>query len=100
MRSPVGVRTTRILYQPMDVAKYVANGQVYALPPLYSIFLSGVALFPGMPFSAQFAQIVLSTIAIALVFTLGRMLHSSATGLWASAASAASVSNIFSVWST
>jgi len=83
-----------------DVAKYVANGQVYALPPLYSIFLSGVALFPGMPFSAQFAQIVLSTIAIALVFTLGRMLHSSATGLWASAASAASVSNIFSVWST
>jgi hypothetical protein len=82
-----------------DVAKYV-HGQVYALPPLYSIFLSVVALFPGLPFSALLAQTVLSTIAIALVFLLGRMLHSSAAGLWASAAYALSVSNIFNVWST
>jgi hypothetical protein len=83
-----------------DVAKYAVNGQVYALPPLYSIFLSVVALFPGLPFSAQVAQIVLSTISIALVFTLGRMLHSSATGLWASAAYALSAPSILGVWST
>jgi hypothetical protein len=83
-----------------DVAKYEVHGQVYALPALYSIFLSVIALFPGLPFSAQLAQIVLSTIAIALLFTLGRMLHSPATGLWASAAYAASASSIFNVWST
>jgi hypothetical protein len=83
-----------------DVARYVAHGQVYALPPLYSIFLSVVALFPGMTLTAQLAQIVLSTIAVALVFVLGRLLHSTATGLWASAAYAASASSIFNVWST
>jgi hypothetical protein len=83
-----------------DVAKYVAAGRVYALPPLYATFLSVFLLFPGMPFTAQVAQIVLSTIAIVLVFALGRMLHSTATGLWASGAYALSVSNIFAVWST
>ncbi len=83
-----------------DVAKYVAAGRVYALPPLYATFLSVFLMFPGMPFTAQFAQVVLSTIAIVLVFALGRMLHSTATGLWASAAYALSVSSIFNVWST
>jgi hypothetical protein len=83
-----------------DVAKYASNGQVFALPPLYAIFLSLIALFPGLPFSAQLAQIVLSTMAIGLIFVLGRILHSSAAGLWASAAYALSVSSIFGVWST
>ena len=83
-----------------DVAKYDAAGRVYALPALYSIFLSFIALFPGMPLTAQLAQIVLSTMAIVLVFALGRYLHSPAAGLWASAAYAASFPNIFNVWST
>jgi hypothetical protein len=83
-----------------EVAKYANNGQVFALPPLYSIFLSLIALFPGLPFSAQLAQIALSTLAIGFIFMLGRILHSSAAGLWASAAYALSVSSIFGVWST
>lgn len=83
-----------------DVAKYVINGQVHALPPLYSIFLSVFALFPGLPLSALVAQSVLSTIAIALVFMAGRMLHSSTTGLWASAGYAVSVPAIIGVYST
>jgi 4-amino-4-deoxy-L-arabinose transferase-like glycosyltransferase len=83
-----------------DVAKYVINGQVHALPPLYSIFLSLLALFPGMPLSALIAQIVLSTLAIAFVFMAGRLLHSSATGLWASAGYALSAPTILNVWST
>lgn len=83
-----------------DVAKYFAHGQQFVLPPLYSIFLSWVALLPGLPLSALLAQSVLSTIAIGLVFALGRTLHSSTTGLWASGAYAASASSIFNVWST
>ena len=83
-----------------DVAKYDAAGRVYALPALYSIFLSFIALFPGMPLTAQLAQIVLSTMASVLLFALGRYLHSPAAGLWASAAYAASFPNIFNVWST
>ena len=83
-----------------DVAKYHAGGRIYALPALYSIFLSFVALLPGLPVTALVAQIALSTIAIVLVFALGRYLHSSAAGLWASAAYAASFPNIFNVWST
>ncbi len=83
-----------------DVAKYVINGQQHALPPLYSIFLSIVALFPGLPVSALLAQTVLSTISIALMFVLGRTLHSSAAGLWASAGYALSAPAILNVWST
>jgi len=83
-----------------DVAKYVINGQVHALPPLYSVFLSIVALFPGLPISALLAQIVLSTISIALVFVLGRAVHSTPAGLWASAGYAVSVPTILNVWTT
>jgi 4-amino-4-deoxy-L-arabinose transferase-like glycosyltransferase len=83
-----------------DVAKYVINGQVHALPPLYSVFLSVVALFPGLPISALLAQIVLSTISIALVFVLGRAVHSTRAGLWASAGYAVSVPTILNVWTT
>jgi 4-amino-4-deoxy-L-arabinose transferase-like glycosyltransferase len=83
-----------------DVAKYAVGGQVFALPPLYSIFLSVLALFPGLPLSALLAQIALSMMATALVYMVGRMLHSRATGLWASAGYALSVPTILNVYST
>ena len=83
-----------------DAVKYEINGQIHALPPLYSVFLSFLALFPGVPLSIQIAHVVLSTAAIGFVFALGRMVHSSATGLWAAAGYAISIPVIFNVWSS
>jgi len=83
-----------------DAVRYEINGQIHALPPLYSVMLSVLALMPGLPHSALVAHVLLSTIAIAFVFGLGRLVHSTATGLWAAGAYALSVSAIFNVWST
>jgi 4-amino-4-deoxy-L-arabinose transferase-like glycosyltransferase len=83
-----------------DAVTYSINAQHHALPPMYSAFLSVFALFPGFPLSAQVAQVVLATLAIVLMFELGRLLHSPATGLVAAAAYAIWIPNIFNVWST
>src|SRR4051812_39857082 len=79
---------------------YMINGQQHALPPLYSVFLSLFALFPGFPSSAIVAQLVLGVVSNALVFVLGRQLHSVRTGLIAALGYALWVPNIFGVWST
>ena len=83
-----------------DAVTYSINAQQHALPPMYSVFLSFFALFPGFPLSAQVAQVVLGTIAILLVFELGRLMHSRAAGLVSAAAYALWVPSIFNVWST
>ena len=72
----------------------------YVLPPAYPVFLSLFALFPGYPFSAQVGQIFMSTATVALLFFLGRQLHSERTGLIAAAIYAAWLPNIIAVWST
>jgi len=72
----------------------------YVLPPAYPVFLSLFALFPGYPFSAQVGQVFMSTATIALLFFLGRQLHSERTGLIAAAIYAAWLPNIIAVWST
>ena len=72
----------------------------YVLPPAYPVFLSLFALFPGYPFSAQVGQIFMSTATIALLFFLGRQLHSERAGLIAAAIYAAWLPNIIAVWST
>ena len=72
----------------------------YVLPPAYPVFLSLFALFPGYPFSAQVGQILMSTAAIALLFFLGRQIHSERAGLIAAAIYAAWLPNIIAVWST
>jgi hypothetical protein len=79
---------------------YTINGQQHALPPLYSVFLSLFALVPGFPSSAIVAQVLLGVVSNALVFALGRQLHSVRTGLIAAVAYALWVPNIFGVWST
>src|SRR5687767_279524 len=79
---------------------YLINGQRHALPPLYSVFLSLFALFPGFPVSALAAQVALAVGANWVVFALGRSLHSTRTGLLAAAGFALWVPNIFNVWST
>ena len=83
-----------------DAVRYDINGQVHALPPLYSVFLSFIALFRGLPLTAQVAQVLLSTASIGIVFGLGRIVHSPAAGLWAAGAYAVSIPSIFGVWST
>ncbi len=72
----------------------------YVLPPAYPVFLSLFALFPGYPFNAQVGQVFLSTLTIALLFVLGRQLHSERAGLIAAAVYACWVPNIVAVWST
>jgi hypothetical protein len=83
-----------------DAVKYEIKGQVHALPPLYTVFLSVIALFPGLPQTAQLAQVLVSTAAIFVMFQLGRLIHSTSAGLWAAGAYAVSVPAIFAVWST
>jgi hypothetical protein len=83
-----------------DAVTYDLEGRRHALPPGYSIFLSLFALFPGFPLTAQIAQILLAVASIALVFDLGRTLHSPWTGVVAAAGYAIWVPNIFGVWST
>ena len=83
-----------------DAVTYTINGQRHALPPMYSVFLSMFALWPGFPLSAQVAQVGLAVVSIALVFALGRRLHSTRAGLVAASLYALWVPNIFNVWST
>jgi hypothetical protein len=83
-----------------DAVTYTINGQRHALPPMYSVFLSLFALWPGFPLSAQVAQVCLAVVSIALVFALGRRVHSTRAGLIAAAVFAVWVPNIFGVWST
>jgi len=79
---------------------YTINGQQHALPPMYSVFLSAFARWPGFPLSAQVAQTILAAVSIALVFALGRRMHCARSGLVAAAVYALWVPNILNVWST
>ena len=79
---------------------HVINGQRHALPPLYPVFLSVFALFPGFPLTAQLAQIVLGGLSTLLIFALGRRIHSPTAGLIAAGAYAVWAPNILNVWST
>jgi 4-amino-4-deoxy-L-arabinose transferase-like glycosyltransferase len=83
-----------------DAVTYRINQRRHALPPGFSVFLSLFLLFPGFPLSAQLAFIGLGLFSIAVLFDLGRLLHSSRAGLIAAAASALAVHNIIGVWST
>lgn len=76
------------------------NGREHALPPGYPVFLSFFAMFPGFPRTAQVAQILLAVGSVALVFLLGRLIHSTTAGLIAAAGYALWVPSVFSVWST
>ena len=83
-----------------DAVTYTINGQRHALPPMYSVFLSLFAQFPGFPLSAQVAQMLLAIPSIWMVFWLGRLIHSPRAGLIGAAGYALWVPSIFNVWST
>lgn len=83
-----------------DAVTYRINQRRHALPPGFSVFLSFFLLFPGFPLTAQIAFIALSLCSIALLFDLGRLVHSPRAGLIAAGAGALAVHNIIGVWST
>ncbi len=83
-----------------EVVKHSVEGRNYTLPPLYPVFLSLFALFPSFPFTAQVGQVLLATLAIAMVFELGRQTHSVRAGLIAAVVYALWLPNVIAVWST
>jgi 4-amino-4-deoxy-L-arabinose transferase-like glycosyltransferase len=83
-----------------DAVQYSIAGRQHALPPLYAVFLSAFIAFPHFPLTARLAQILLAVVAVALVFALGRIIHSPRAGLLSAAAYAIWVPNILNVWST
>lgn len=64
-----------------EAVYYVWGGRLYTLPPLYPVFLSIFALFPGYPLSAAIAQLILNGVTVALVVLLGTRLHNFRSGL-------------------
>jgi hypothetical protein len=74
------VETGRFRWTYAAVA-YPWGGRVYALPPLFSLYLAPFAAFAGYPFNAFVGLAVLNALAIPLVVRLGRQLHSLGAGL-------------------
>ena len=60
---------------------YPWGGRVYALPPLFSIYLAPFARFASYPFNAFVGLAVLNALAIPLIVRLGTRLHSLTAGL-------------------
>jgi len=82
-----------------DAATYRIVNRRHALPPGFSVVLSLFLQYPGFPLSAQIAFMLLGIASLALIFELGRLVHSPRAGLIAAAASAVAVHNIIGVWS-
>jgi Dolichyl-phosphate-mannose-protein mannosyltransferase len=64
-----------------EAVAYTWGGRVYALPPLFSIYLAPFARFASYPFNAFVGLAVLNALAIPLVVRLGTRLHSLTAGL-------------------
>jgi hypothetical protein len=64
-----------------DAVAYEWGGRVYALPPLFSIYLAPFARSTSYPFNAFVGLAVLNALAIPLVVRLGTRLHSPTAGL-------------------
>ena len=64
-----------------DAVAYPWGGRVYALPPLFSIYLAPFARFASYPFNAFVGLAVLNALAIPLIVRLGTRLHSLTAGL-------------------
>lgn len=64
-----------------EAVAYPWGGRVYALPPLFSLYLAPFAGFASYPFNAFVGLAVLNALAIPLVVRLGTRLHSRAAGL-------------------
>jgi hypothetical protein len=83
-----------------DAVTFRIKNRRHALPPGYSVFLSIFAGYPSFPLNVQIALLLVGTVSIALLFELGRLVHSPRAGLIAAGISAVAVHNIIGVWST
>jgi Dolichyl-phosphate-mannose-protein mannosyltransferase len=64
-----------------DAVAYPWGGRIYALPPLFSVYLAPFARFASYPFNAFVGLAVLNALAIPLIVRLGTRLHSLTAGL-------------------
>jgi subtilisin family serine protease len=64
-----------------DAVAYPWGGRIYALPPLFSLYLAPFARFASYPFNAFVGLAVLNALAIPLVVAIGARLHSWRAGL-------------------
>jgi 4-amino-4-deoxy-L-arabinose transferase-like glycosyltransferase len=64
-----------------DAVAYPWGGRVYALPPLYSLYLAPFAAFDSYPFNAFVGLAILNALMVPLVMGLGARLHSERAGL-------------------
>jgi hypothetical protein len=64
-----------------EAVAYPWGGRVYALPPLFSLYLAPFARFESYPFNAFVGLAVLNALAIPLIVRLGTRLHSLNAGL-------------------
>jgi hypothetical protein len=64
-----------------EAVAYPWGGRVYALPPLFSLYLAPFARFASYPFNAFVGFAVLNALAVPLVVRLGTRLHSARAGL-------------------
>jgi hypothetical protein len=65
-----------------DAVAYSWGGRIYALPPLYSLYLAPFALFPASyPFNALVGLAILNAAMIPVIAALGARLHSMRAGV-------------------
>jgi Dolichyl-phosphate-mannose-protein mannosyltransferase len=78
--------------------RYEWADRYFYLPPLYPIFLSLFSVFSNMEVAAQLGQLLLSVVSVALVYEMGRLVHSARVGLLAAAVYALWFSSVIAVW--
>lgn len=64
-----------------DAVAYTWGGRVYALPPLYSLYLGSFAEWPSYPLNAFIGLAVLNATVIPLIVATGARLHSRRAGV-------------------
>jgi 4-amino-4-deoxy-L-arabinose transferase-like glycosyltransferase len=78
--------------------RYEWAGRYFYLPPLYPLFLSLFSVFPKMAAAAQLGQMALGVAAVALVYEMGRLVHSGTAGLLAAAVYALWFPSLITSW--
>ncbi len=82
----------------LEAIRYKYEGRTYLLPPLYPVFLSLFAVFPGSyPYSAAVGQVALNSLSVAALFVIGASLHSRRAGVLAALVYAFWIPNIWTI---
>jgi hypothetical protein len=78
--------------------RYEWAGRSFYLPPLYPVFLSLFSVFSNMAVAAQLGQLLMSVVAVGLVYELGRFVHSPKAGLLAAGTYALWFPSVITSW--